>query len=50
MKKIKTLDNGTIEVEIEDVLESMYEVGEFIEFEDKDYMIIDKKDKRYVMK
>ena len=50
MKKVKKLSNGIIEVSIDDVLESMYEVGDFIEFDGQDYMIIEKKDKKYLLK
>lgn len=50
MKKVQTYSNGSIEVEYEDVLESLYDVGEFIEFEYKDWEIIEKKDGRYILR
>lgn len=50
MKKINTFSNQTIEVEIEDVLESLFEVGEYIEFEGRDWLIIEKKDRRYILR
>ena len=38
MKLIHTFPNGEKEVEMEDVLESFFEVGDYIEFQDKDYL------------
>ena len=50
MKKIQTFANGEIEVEVEEVLESLYEVGEFIEFELKDWLIIEKRNGHYILR
>lgn len=50
MKKINTFANGEIEVEFEEILESLYDIGEYIEFENHDYLIIDKKEKRYILR
>lgn len=50
MKLIKRHSNGLIEVEMEDVLESLHDVGDYIEFEYKDYEIIEKKERRYILK
>ena len=50
MKKIQTFANNEIEVEVENVLESLYEIGEYIEFEGKDYLIIEKKDRRFILR
>lgn len=50
MKLIQKFPNGEIEVEIEDVLESLLEVGEYVEFAYSDYLIIEKKDKRLILR
>lgn len=52
MKKITTYPNGEIEIELDDILEviSLYEVGDWIEFEGRDYLIIEKKEKRLILR
>lgn len=50
MKLIQKFPNGEIEVEIEDVLEALLEVGEYVEFAYGDYLIVEKKDKRLILK
>lgn len=50
MKLIRRLSNNEIEVEAEDVLESLFDEGEFIEFEDHDRLILQKKGKRYILR
>ena len=50
MKLIKKLPNNELEVEVEDILESLYEEGEFIEFDGRDYQIIKKENRRYVLR
>lgn len=50
MKLIKTYSNNEIEVEAEDVLESLYDEGDFIEFEGHDRLILEKKGKRYILR
>lgn len=50
MKLIHTFPNGEKEVEMEDVLESFYDIGDYIEFQGKDYLIIEKKERRYILR
>lgn len=50
MKFKKKFKNGQIEVEAQDVLEALYDVGEIIEFNAKDYEIIFKDRKKYILK
>ena len=50
MKVIKKLSNGELEVEAEDILESLYEVGEFVEIELEDRQVIAKVGKRFIVK
>ena len=50
MKLIHRFSNNEIEVEVEDVLESLYDIGDFIEFEGRDWRILEKKGKRYILR
>ena len=50
MKLIQKFPNGEIEVEIEDVLEALLEVGEYVEFAYSDYLIVEKKGKRLILR
>lgn len=50
MKYIHRFSNGEIEVEVEDVLESLFDEGQYIEFEDRDYLILEKRGKRYILR
>ena len=50
MKLINKFPNGELEVEMEDVLESLYDVGDFIEYEYQEYLIVEKRDKRYILR
>ena len=50
MKKIQTFANGEIEVEVNDPVEWLHEVGDFIEFEYKDWQIIEIKDHHYILR
>lgn len=50
MEIIRKLSNGLIEAEAEDILESLYEIGEWVEINLKDYEIIDKNGKTFLLK
>lgn len=50
MKLIHRFSNGEIEVECEDVLEAFFEVDQFIEFEGRDWRIVQKDGKRYILR
>ena len=50
MKIIQRFANGEIEVECEQVLESLFDVGDYIEFGGHDWKIVEKKEKRYILR
>lgn len=50
MKLIHVFANGEIEIEVETELESLLEVGDFVEFEYRDWKIIEKKNNRYILR
>lgn len=47
MKFIKQLNSRELEIEAENVLESLYEIEECIEFDGEDYHIISKEGRKY---
>lgn len=50
MKLIHVFANGEIEIEVETELESLLEVGDFVEFEYRDWKIIEKKNNRLILR
>ena len=50
MKLIHRFANGEIEVEVENVLESLFDVDDYIEFEGHDWRILQKDGKRYILR
>ena len=50
MKLIHRFANGEVEVECEDVLEGLFDIGDYIEFKGRDWRILEKKEKRYILR
>ena len=50
MKLIHRFANGEVEVECDEVLESLFDVDDYIEFEGRDWRILQKDGKRYILR
>lgn len=50
MKLIHKYANGEIKVEAENVLESLFDVDDYIEFEGHDWRILEKNGKQYLLR
>lgn len=50
MKLIHRFANGEVEVECDEVLESLFDVDDYIEFEGHDWRILQKDGKRYILR